>query len=247
MVYHCAGAAHVGHSWQHADATLRVNVLGTHHLLDAIRLARLQPKLLIPSSAMVYAIADAPISEQAPLRPRSPYALSKLAQEMVSRHGLEPGMPPASIARSFNHLGPRQDATFAGSSFARQIASIEAGLTAPVLKVGNLEAERDFTDVRDTVLAYRAMVEQGQPGSTYNVCSGRAIAVGELLDRMLARSTVAIRIERDPARQRPHDQPRLVGDHARIRRELGWEPRIPLDQTLEDLLTYWRTRVRVSV
>lgn len=242
-IYHCAGAAHVGNSWQTAEATLRANVLGTHHLLDAIRLAGLRPRLLVPSSAMVYAVSDTAITEDAPIEPHSPYGLSKLAQEMVSRHALPAGMPSPSITRSFNHLGPRQDPSFVGSSFARQIARIEAGVAPPVLKVGNLDAERDFTDVRDTVRAYRTILEHGAPGATYNVCSGKPLAIGTLLERLLACTSASIRIEPDPSRQRPHDQPRLVGDNTRLRTELHWAPRIPLDQTLADLLAYWRGRV----
>lgn len=244
MIYHCAGAAHVGDSWHTSAATLRVNVLGTHHLLEAVRVAGLRPRLLIPSSAMVYDVADEAIPETAALVPRSPYALSKLAQEMVGRHGLSDGVPAASIARSFNHLGPRQDPSFVASSFARQIARIEAGLAPPVLKVGNLDAERDFTDVRDTVQAYRAILERGQPGRVYNVCSGRLLKVRVLLDRLLARTTAVVRVEQDPDRQRPHDQPRLFGDNTRIRTELQWSPRIDLDRTIDDLLEYWRARVR---
>jgi GDP-4-dehydro-6-deoxy-D-mannose reductase len=192
---------------------------------------------------MVYAVSNEAIGENAPIEPHSPYGLSKLAQEMLSRHAVPAGMPAPSIARSFNHLGPGQDPSFVGSSFARQIARIEAGLAPPVLRVGNLEAERDFTDVRDTVRAYRAIVERGVPGAIYNVCSARPLAIGALLARLLAGTSVSIRIEADPARQRPHDQPRLVGDNTRLRTELHWAPRISLEQTLADLLMYWRQRV----
>ncbi|MDE3156745.1 MAG: GDP-mannose 4,6-dehydratase [Acidobacteriota bacterium] len=242
VIYHCAGAAHVGESWNTAETTLRVNVLGTHHLLEGVRLARLTPRILIPSSALVYEPSDSPVDETHRVAPRSPYALSKLAQELVGAHARD-GAPPALIARAFNHLGPRQDPSFSGASFARQIAGIEHGLAPPVLRVGNLDAERDLTDVRDTVLAYRAIAERGRPGDTYNVCSGRAVPIRQLLDLLLSHARVPIAVEVDPARYRPHDARRLVGDNTRLRTELGWAPRIPLERTAADLLAYWRTRI----
>ena len=241
-VYHCAGAAHVGASWTTAEATLQVNVLGTHHLFDALRLARLDPRVLIPSSALVYAPTEAAIAETHRIGPRSPYALSKLAQEMLGSHARN-GATPALVARAFNHLGPRQDPSFVGSSFARQIACIEVGLAPPVLMVGNLAAERDMTDVRDTVRAYRAIAERGRPGTAYNVCAGRTVSIRSLLDLLLAQARVPIEVKVDPARYRPHDSPRLLGDNGRLRTELGWSPAIPLDRTAADLLAWWRARI----
>ena len=241
-IYHCAGAAHVAESWSTAEHTLRVNVLGTHHLLDAVRIAGLDPRILIPSSALVYEPTDAPITESQRIGPRSPYALSKLAQEMVGAHARD-GARPALVARAFNHLGPRQDPSFVGSSFARQIACVELGLAPPILMVGNLDAERDLTDVRDTVRAYRAIAERGRPGAAYNVCTGRVVRIRALLDLLLARARVPIEVQVDPARYRPHDCPRLVGDNALLRTEIGWSPQIPLERTAADLLAYWRTRI----
>jgi GDP-4-dehydro-6-deoxy-D-mannose reductase len=195
-------------------------------------------RVLIPGSAMVYAASSEPIAEDHPLLPASPYALSKLAQELAGRDN--PGGPQVSIARAFNHFGPRQDPWFVASGFARRIADIEVGRWEPVMAVGNLDARRDLTDVRDTVSAYRQILERGVPGSIYNVCSGRAIAIRELLDMLLARARVPIEIKPDPARYRPNDQPIILGDPSRIRRELGWTPKIPLEQTLDDLLESWR-------
>ncbi len=237
-VYHCAGAAHVGRSWDSTEPTFAINVRGTHHLIEGLRDAGINARVLIPSSAMVYAAAETPLREGHALLPTSPYALSKLAQEMVG--GENPGGPDAIIARAFNHFGPRQDPWFVASSFARRIADIEAGRWEAEMAVGNLDARRDLTDVRDTVRAYRLLADRGIPGRAYNVCSGRAISIRELLDMLLARARVSITIRKDPARYRPNDHPLLVGDPTRIREELGWTAEIPLEKTVDDLLAYWR-------
>jgi GDP-4-dehydro-6-deoxy-D-mannose reductase len=189
---------------------------------------------------MVYAPAQRPLREEDPVRPASPYALSKLAQEMVGFGN--PGGPPVLIARAFNHTGPRQDPSFAASGFARAIADIEAGRRPAIIEAGNLDARRDLTDVRDTVRAYRLIAERGTPGRIYNVCTGRAVAIRHLLDMLLARATVPVRVAIDPARYRPNDLPLVVGDPQRIRQEVGWQPEIPLERTLDDLLRFWRGR-----
>lgn len=239
-VYHCAGAAHVGRSWDSTESTFAVNVRGTHHVLEGLRDAGIDTRVLVPSSALVYAAAQTPLREDHRLAPASPYALSKLAQEMLGTGNS--GGPEVMIARAFNHFGPRQDPWFVASGFARRIADIEAGRWAPEISVGNLEAKRDLTDVRDTVRAYRLILERGTLGQPYNVCSGRAIAVRDLLDMMLARATVPITVKTDPARYRPNDVPLVVGDPSRIREELGWTAQIPLDRAVDDLLAYWRGR-----
>jgi GDP-4-dehydro-6-deoxy-D-mannose reductase len=238
-VYHCAGAAHVGRSWDRVESTFAINVRGTHHLLEALEAGRLDARVLVTSSAMVYASSDTPIAEDHRLAPVNPYGLSKLAQELLAGHARGVRV---MIARAFNHCGPRQDPFFAASGFARRIADIEAGRWAPEIAVGNLEARRDLTDVRDTVRAYRLILERGQPGRAYNVCSGHAMPIRELLDRMLARARVRIPVRVDPARYRPNDVPLLVGDPGRIEHELGWRPEIPFDRTLDDLLNYWRSK-----
>jgi GDP-4-dehydro-6-deoxy-D-mannose reductase len=239
-VYHCAGAAHVGRSWESTETTSATNVRGTHHLLQALEHAAAPAPVLIPSSALVYASAGEALTEDHPLVPASPYGLSKLAQEML---GVRTNGPLAvTIARAFNHLGPRQDPYFVASGFARRIADIEHGRWEPQISVGNLDARRDLTDVRDTVRAYRLILECGLPGRPYNVCSGRAIAIRDLLDRLIARARVPVEVRVDPARYRPNDTPLLLGDPGRLRDELGWTAEIPLEQTLDDLLEYWRTR-----
>lgn len=241
VVFHCAGAAHVGQSWGTTTHTLRVNVLGTHHLVEALRACVPDARLLIASSALVYSPSLEPIAEEHALLPASPYGLSKLAQELVG--GGNGGRPHTYIARPFNHVGPRQDASFVSAAFARQIAEIEAGLVPPEIHVGNLEARRDLTDVRDTVRAYRLIIERGVPDRPYNVCTGAAIAVHELLDMLLSRARVPVRVIPDPARYRPNDTPLVLGDRTRVTSELDWAPRIPLEQTADDLLQYWRSQV----
>jgi GDP-4-dehydro-6-deoxy-D-mannose reductase len=239
-VYHCAGAAHVGRSWDSTEPTFAVNVRGTHHVIEGLRDARIAARVLVPGSALVYAASDAPLHEDDRLAPASPYALSKLAQELLGSSN--PGGPDVFIARAFNHFGPRQDPWFVASGFARRIADIEAGRWAPEISVGNLDAKRDLTDVRDTVRAYKLILERGTPGRPYNVCTGRAIAVRDLLQMMLSRAKVPITIKVDPARYRPNDVPILVGNPARIRDELGWSADIPIERTVDDLLAFWRGR-----
>jgi GDP-4-dehydro-6-deoxy-D-mannose reductase len=238
-VYHCAGAAHVGRSWNATESTLAVNVRGTHHLMQALEQADLAARVMIPSSAMVYRPGSEPLTEEDPLVPSSPYGLSKLAQEMLGARASSSRVH-VTIGRAFNHVGPRQDPSFAASGFAKQIAEIEAGRREPEVVVGNLDARRDTMDVRDTVRAYRAILDRGSAGRPYNISTGRAIAIGELLDMLCARARVAIRVRIDPDRFRPNDVPRLVGDSSRIQRELGWAPMIPISETLDDLLEYWR-------
>jgi len=240
-VYHCAGEAHVGRAWDATESTFAINVRGTNNLLRALESAGEAARVLVPSSGLVYAPSDAALAETHPLAPAGPYGLSKLAQEMLAAR--TDGALAVTIARPFNHLGPRQDPNFAASGWARRIADIEAGHAAPEIAVGNLEPRRDLTDVRDTVRAYQLILERGRPGRPYNVCTGRAITIRELLDRLLARARVPIDVKIDPSRFRPHDTAVVAGDPSRLRDELGWTPTIPLDRTLDDLLAYWRGEV----
>ena len=239
VVYHCAGAAHVGRAWDSTEPALAINVLGTYHLLDALGAARVRARVLIASSALVYHHSNSALTEDAALVPTSPYGVSKLAQEMLGERATRDGLN-VTIARAFNHVGPRQDPFFAASGFARRIADIEAGRWEPEIAVGNLDAQRDLTDVRDTVRAYHAIIEKGRSGRAYNVCSGRPVVIRDLLEMLRARARVPIRVRVDPSRFRPNDTPVLLGDPRRIHDELGWEPRVPLERTLDDLLDYWR-------
>jgi GDP-4-dehydro-6-deoxy-D-mannose reductase len=243
VMYHLAGAPHAGQSWSDSADTLAINVLATHHLLDGIRVAALRTRVIIPSSAYVYRQADRALTEDDPLEPANPYAISKIATELAAQRAARHDGIPVVVARSFNHLGPRQDASFFGSAVARQIAQIEAGRLEPVIHVGNLEARRDFTDVRDTVRAYVALADRGTPGRIYNVSTGEARAVRDLLDGLIALSHVPVSVQPDPARFRPNDTPLLLGDPSRIAAEVGWTPAIPFTQTLQDLLDYWRQSV----
>jgi len=242
-VYHLAGVPHVGESWEHTHETFAGNVLATHHLLDAVRRAGLRPRILITSTAFVYAPLNRAITEHDLVRPNSPYGTSKLAQEMLSQRAWEDDRIATLIARSFNHVGPRQAPSFVASSIAKQIAEIEAGKRTPTLVMGNLDSERDIMDVRDTVRAYRAMMTSAMPGIPYNVSSGVAIKVRTLVEAMKAKARVPIEIEQDPARFRPNDTPLVLGDHSRLTTDTGWNPQVPLEQTLEDLLNYWRPTI----
>lgn len=240
-VYHLAGAPHLGQSWKAVTDTLAVNVLATCHLLESLRAEGLKSRVVIPSSAYVYAPADRALDETDAIESTSPYAISKIATEMAAGKASRYDGVPVVIARSFNHIGPRQDPSFFASGVARQIAQIEAGRLEPVIRIGNLEARRDFTDVRDTVRAYRALVDRGEAGTAYNVCSGLARPVRDLLDELIALARVPVSVETDPDRLRPHDRDLLLGNPSRIRRDTGWQPVVPLAQTLRDLLDYWRS------
>ena len=241
VVYHCAGVSHVGQSFGSIGDTFAANVLGTHHLLDGLRTAQLSARVLIVGSSLVYRQSSRALNEDDPTGPATPYAVSKLAQELLGRRGIVEDGQQVFFSRPFNHTGPRQNPSFSAPSFARQIALIENGAMPPEIAVGNLDAARDLHDVRDTVRAYAAIVESGQPGRIYNVCAGEAFKIGDVLARLVGMSKIPITIRVDPTRYRPHDNPVLLGDRSRIERELGWTPEIPLDQTLRDLLDYWRT------
>ncbi|MFO7693950.1 MAG: GDP-mannose 4,6-dehydratase [Vicinamibacterales bacterium] len=240
VVYHLAGAPHVGQSWAAATETLAINVLGTHVLLDALRLEGVRARVVVPSSSYIYRPADRALTEEDPVEATNPYAISKVATELAVARAARVDGIEAVVARSFNHIGPRQDPSFFASGVARQVALIEAGRLEPVIRVGNLESRRDITDVRDTVRAYRALADHGTAGRAYNVCSGRAFRMRDLLDAIVARARVTVRVEPDPDRFRPNDTPLILGDPSRIRHATGWEPRVPIERTLQDLVDYWR-------
>jgi GDP-4-dehydro-6-deoxy-D-mannose reductase len=232
----------VATSFEDPEPTYQTNVMGTLHLLDALRRHAPGARALVVSSAEVYGGLTTPLPESTPLSPASPYAASKAAAEMIAiQHHRAYGLQVVR-ARSFAHTGPGQTARFAVSAFARQIARIEVARQAPVLAVGNLAARRDFLDVRDVARAYLALLHLGEAGEVYNVCSGRAVALQELLDGLLALARVGIDVEHDPALDRPVDVPELRGDPTRIMAATGWRPEVPLQQTLSDVLTYWRAK-----
>jgi GDP-4-dehydro-6-deoxy-D-mannose reductase len=243
QVYHLAGVPHVGDSWSHTYETFAGNVLSTHYLFDALRRRQLAPRVLVTSSATVYTESPRAMRESDPVNPNSPYGTSKLAQEMVARRAWEDDGIPGLIARSFNHVGPRQAPTFVAASIAKQIAEIEAGRREPVLVMGNMTSERDIMDVRDTVRGYRAMMQSATPGGPYNVCSGTPVAIRALVDLFVSKSRVPVTIHQDPARFRPNDTPVILGDRSRMAADTGWAPQIPLEQTVDDLLEYWRQQI----
>jgi GDP-4-dehydro-6-deoxy-D-mannose reductase len=240
QIYHCAGVPHVAESWRDTAQPLEGNVLATEHLFDALRREGIRCRILVPGSATVYAPSSEPISERDPIAPGSPYAISKFAQEQLALRAIHEDGLDIIVTRSFNHTGPRQTPAFVAPSMARQIALIERGQTEPVIKVGNLDAQRDVTDVRDVVRAYVALMQSGKTGVVYNVASGVARSIRSILEALVLRSKVPVRIEVDQARMRPNDVPVVVGDYSRLAAATGWQPDVSFDQMLDDLLRYWR-------
>jgi GDP-4-dehydro-6-deoxy-D-mannose reductase len=239
-IVHCAGLPQVAESWADTAAPLAANVLGTHRLLEAVRVNRVRCRIVIIGSAHVYAPSTVPITEDHPLGPASPYALSKLAQEQLALRTVAEDGLEVIVTRSFNHTGPRQAPSFMAPSMARQIAAIERGAREPIIRVGNLDTQRDLLDVRDVVRAYASLMRTGTPGTVYNVASGIGRQVRAVLAALIARASVPIRVEMDTERLRANDIPMLVGDATRLRAATGWAPQIPFEQTLDDLLDYWR-------
>lgn len=242
-VVNMAGQASVRASWSKPRDTFEVNATGVLNLLDAIASEAPDAYLLCASSADVYGATDPatmPLTEDAPVRPLSPYGSSKAAMELLANqysrsHGVRVG-----IARAFNQIGPGQSAEFVASSLARQIAEAERdGSDRLQMTVGNVSAARDFTDIRDSARAYVAMVEQGLTG-TYNVCSGRALKIEELLEQMRSHTPLAVEVTVDEALIRPSDPALVLGSADRLREATGWEPRIPIGQTVADILDWWR-------
>ena len=248
VVYHLAGASDVGGSWQTPQATFRANAEGTLNVLWAAREAGCE-RVLTVGSADVYGkvtAEDLPIREDLPLRPVSPYAASKCAADHVALQAFLGYDQGVIRARPFNHLGPGQTDRFVAPALAGRVARNELR-GDEVVMVGNLSPKRDFTDVRDVVRAYRLMVEHGTAGAVYNVCSGRAIAVQELAEQFISMAKIPMRLEADPELQRPVDIPVLLGDSSRLRADTGWEPEIPLEQTLQDLLDDRRRAVAAEL
>jgi GDP-4-dehydro-6-deoxy-D-mannose reductase len=243
-VYHLAGAADVGGSWAEPRETFLANALGTLNVLEACRQAGAE-RVLAVTSADVYGRVtsdELPLGEDRPLRPVSPYAASKVAADALAQQAWLGHRLPVIRVRAFNHLGPGQSDRFVAPSLAARIARNErdGGDEVPI---GNMTPRRDVTDVRDVVRAYRLLMEAGEPGAVYNVCRGSAVSVQQIAEALLAMATRPMRLVSDPALQRPVDIPVLVGDNTALRAATGWEPTIPLDQTLSDVLADWRARL----
>jgi GDP-4-dehydro-6-deoxy-D-mannose reductase len=244
VVYHLAGAADVGGSWSSPRETFMANAVGTLNVLEASRAAGATRVLAVTSADVYGRVTDdeLPLGEDQPLRPVSPYAASKVAADALAQQAWLGHAYPVIRVRAFNHLGPGQSDKFVASSLAARIARNErdGGDQVPI---GNMTPLRDITDVRDVVRAYRLLIEHGSAGEAYNVCSGRAVAIKELAERLLAMASRPMTLVADPDLQRPVDIPVLIGDNSRLVKATGWEPTIAIDQTLADVLTDWRVRV----
>ena len=245
-IFHLAAQSFVPTSWNAPSDTLSNNILGQLNILEAVRRAEIQPKILVACSSEEYGLvmpSETPITEDNPLRPLSPYGVSKVAQDLLGYQYFKSYGMQIVRTRAFNHTGPRRGHVFVCSDFAKQIVEIEKGLCPPVIFTGNLSAQRDFTDVRDMVKGYLMALDHGEPGEVYQLCSGKALAISELLSMLLSMTNVAIEIRQDPARLRPSDVPILLGSYAKFNKQTGWKPQIPLEQTMADLLNYWRARI----
>lgn len=242
-IFHLAAQSYVLSSWHAPADTISNNILGQLNLLEAMRELKLDCRMQIAGSSEEYGLVkpnEVPIKESNPLRPMSPYAVSKVGQDMLAyQYYMSYGFHVIRT-RAFNHSGPRRGDVFVESNFAKQIVDIEKGRQEPILRVGNLEAKRDFTDARDIVRAYDLALEMGVPGDVYNIASDNEYSIQEILDILLSKSKVKITVEVDPARLRPSDVPVLRGDYSKFHKLTGWKPEIPFEQTLEDLLQYWK-------
>jgi GDP-4-dehydro-6-deoxy-D-mannose reductase len=243
VIFHLAGQPFVPESFRDPAATLAANTLGALHIFLALIEYRMATRVLVVGTNEEYGQIlpeDLPLSERAPLRPTSPYGVSKVAQSMLGlQYHLSHGLDVVRV-RPFTHIGPRQNERFVTAAFARQIARIELGRQAPVMQVGNLSACRDFTDVRDIVRAYALLMNQGEAGEVYNVGSGQAVIIRDMLDTLLAASATPIEIQLNPDLMRPIDIPLVTCDARKIRERTGWSPAIAIGQTLHDILAYWR-------
>ncbi len=247
VVFHLAAQSFVPASWTAPGDTVLSNLSGQINLFEAVRSLHLDPVIQIACSSEQYGLVqtdEVPIRESNPLRPLSPYAVSKVGQDFLGYQYFQSYGLKVIRTRGFNHTGPRRGDVFVTSNFARQIARIELGMAEPVIRVGNLDAVRDFTDVRDMVRAYWLAVTRGKPGEVYNIATGEGQTIREMLDRLISLARVEVKVETDPARLRPSDVQILIGDSSKFRADTGWEPRIPFEKTLADTLDFWRERER---
>jgi len=245
-IFHLAAQSFVPTSWKCPAETFAINATGQIHLFEALLSLKQSPLIQVAGSSEEYGRVfpdEVPMKETNPLRPLSPYAVSKVAQDLLGYQYFQSYGLPIVRTRGFNHTGPRRGEVFVTSTLAKQIAEIEKGVKEPVIQVGNLDAERDFNDVRDIVEAYWLSLEKGEPGEVYNIGSGVSRPIREVLDTLLSLSRVKVRVEVDPRRLRPSDVPILLADSSKFIARTGWKPRFPFRQTLSDLLDYWRGHV----
>lgn len=246
FIFHLAAQSFVQSSWASPANTMEINVVGTVNLFEAVKRVAIDPFIQIACSSEEYGLVypnEVPVKETNPLRPQSPYAVSKIAMDYLGYQYYQSYKMKIIRTRGFNHTGPRRGEVFVTSNFAKQIAMIEAGKKEPVIEVGDLTTKRDWTDVRDMVRGYLSAVLKGREGEVYNICSEKAIQVGEMLKLLLSFTKVKVKIKRDPGRLRPSDVPILLGDCSKFRKLTGWKPVIPFNKTMGDLLNYWRERV----
>ncbi len=248
-IFHLAAVSNVGQSWEKKRETMETNVMGTFSLFEAVRKFAPEARMLFISSSDVYGVlpgaegtAARPFSEDDPFQLISPYALSKFCGELMAGFYHRSEDLDVIIARSFPHTGPGQSSDFVCSDWARQIIRIESGACPPVIRVGNLDVERDFTDVRDTVRAYVLLLRKGRKAKVYNICRGEPVSLRRIIETYVSLCSKTVTVEQDPLRLRKVDIPFLAGDNERIKKETGWSPEIPLERTLRDLLDYWRAR-----
>jgi GDP-4-dehydro-6-deoxy-D-mannose reductase len=245
-IFHLAAQSFVPTSWKAPEETLTTNIVGTLKIFEAVYDAGINPDIQIACSSEEYGLVhpdETPIKEDNPLRPLSPYGVSKVACDFLGYQYYKSYGLRIFRTRAFNHECPRRGEVFVTSSFAKQIAEIEKGQKEPVIYVGNLKSRRDWTDVRDMVHAYWLVTEKGQPGEVYNIASGQSRTVKEMLDVLLSLSKAKIEVKPDPARMRPSDVEILEGDSSKFNKVTGWKPKISLEQTLKDTLDYWRSKV----
>jgi GDP-4-dehydro-6-deoxy-D-mannose reductase len=246
-IFHLAGQAFVGDSWADPWTTLELNLRAQVNVCEAVLAAKIEPRILVLGSMEVYGrvpLEEQPVKETQPLRPDSPYGVSKVGQDLLGLQYFLSRKLHVVRARPFNHIGPRQSRKFVAPAFASQVAAIEAGLQSPVMKVGNLNARRDFTDVRDMVRAYALALEHCEPGEVYNIGAGRSHSIREVLDVLLESSVTPIQVQTDTARLRPVDVPDMVCDSTKFRTRTGWEPTVSFEKSLRDLLEYERQQLR---
>lgn len=247
IIFHLAAQSSVAVSWKNPELTIDVNIKGCIHVLEAVRRQDKRIRVLLIGSGEEYGKIlpqEIPVSEGQSIRPGNIYAATKACQNMIGSIYAQAFGMDVVMVRAFNHIGPRQAPIFVVSDFCKQAAEIEAGMREAVIKTGNLDVKRDFTDVRDVVRAYMMLAEKGAAGETYNVGSGHAVSIGEILQVILKKSPAGIRIEADRQKFRPSDVPVIEADIGKLRKITGWMPRIPLEQAIQDTLDSWRGTVR---